>query len=367
MRTTTTLTIAASGLLLAAGCAQIGQFLNTPEQPPLPLTEAAISSDARIDSTGAISGSFVGEGTSRQVHLLSSDPEFIADLVRRWRPTQDRRLEPLDWLNRKGSFAINLDRVADSALLSEIMLVGSPDGHTKVRLQNVLLYGARCRNGAPRAELVVETARNAQVSLRGPVIGSLRGEDVWWPVHDSYRRIPPAEPDPELVDTLVERTGLVLDSLLARRLPARELPLRGGYHRLAINSLADEDAADVVAIRLSDGRIRYAVSLRDTRITDRGTEGLASIVMIWDATLSWRQVVFAPTFLEYGRRGPARALGDRTAPLYWRRLQPVSGFAFERDYLWMEQVDVTDGTVRWVILEPKGNVIVAAADVEDGC
>jgi hypothetical protein len=355
------------GLVLVGGCAQIGQILNAPERPPLPLVEAGVSSDARIDSTGAIAGSFVGEGTSRQVHLLSSDPEFIAELVRRWRPERDRRLEPLDWLARKGSFAVNPDRVADSSLFSEVMLVGSPDGHTRVKLLSVLLYGASCRQGGPRAELVVEASRNAPVSLRGPVIGSFRGADVFWPVHDSYRRDPPPDPDPELIDTLVERTGLVLDSMLAARLSSRDLPLEGGYHRLAINSLADDDAADVVPIRLDDGRIRYAVSLRDTRRTARGAEGLGSIVMIWDATLSWRQIVFLPTFLEYGRRGPVRALGGRTAPLYWRRLQPVSGFAFQRDYLWMEQVDVESGAVRWVILEPKGNVIVAAADVEDGC
>jgi hypothetical protein len=349
------------------GCARIVQLLNTPERPPLPLVEAGVSSDARIDSSGAIAGSFVGEGTSRQVHLLSSDPEFIAALVRRWRPDRDRRIDPLDWLKRRGSWAVNPDRVTDSALFSQVMLVGSPDGHTRVRLQSLLLYGPSCEQGGPRAELVVESARTAQVSLRGPVIGSLQYPEVHRPAHDSYRRAAALDPDPVLIDTLVERTGLVLDSILALRLPARELPLSGGYHRLAINSLADEDAADVVPIRLDDGRIRYAVSLRDSRRTARGSAGLGSIVMIWDATLSWRQIVFLPTFLEYGRRGPVRALAGRTAPLYWRRLQPVSGFASQRDYLWMEQVDVTTGAVRWVILEPKGNVIVAAADVEDGC
>jgi hypothetical protein len=94
---------------------------------------------------------------------------------------------------------------------------------------------------------------------------------------------------------------------------------------------------------------------------------MASIVMIWDETLAWQQIVFLPTFLELGRRGPTRPMGDRTAPFYWRRLQTVSGFAFERDYVWMEQVNVRSGSVRWVILEPRGNTVVAAADVEDGC
>jgi hypothetical protein len=198
-------------------------------------------------------------------------------------------------------------------------------------------------------------------------VGSFRGPDVWWPVDDSYRRAPPPEPGPDLVDSLLQHTALVMDSLLASRLAARDLPLTGWYRRLAINALADADAADVVPIRLTDGRIRYAVSLRERRRTARGAEGLASSVMIWDAGMVWRQVVFLPTLLEFGRRGLLRPLGNRTAPVYWRRLQPVSGFAFKRDYLWMEQVDVTDGRVLWVILEPRGNIVVAAAIVEDGC
>ena len=53
--------------------------------------------------------------------------------------------------------------------------------------------------------------------------------------------------------------------------------------------------------------------------------------------------------------------------LFWRRLAPVSGFAFKRDYLWMEQVNVEDGTVLWVILEPRGNTVVAAAEMDGPC
>ncbi len=36
-------------------------------------------------------------------------------------------------------------------------------------------------------------------------------------------------------------------------------------------------------------------------------------------------------------------------------------------FIWLEQVDVTNRSVRWVIIEPRENTIVAAADVEDGC
>jgi hypothetical protein len=350
-------------------CTPLGRLINeaSRDRPPLPLLQATVSSDARLESSGVIAGSFVGEGTSRQVHLLSSDPALIAALVRRWRPERDRRINPLDWLAVRGTFAVNPDPVIDSALFAQPMLAGSPDGHTRVRLRTILLHGARCRRGEPQAELIVEPLHRGGPSLRGPVVGSFRGPDVWWPVNDTYRRDPPREPAPDLVDSLIDRTSEVMDSLLAGRLPPRDLPLAGRAHHIAVNTLADEDAADVTPIRLDDGRVRYAVSLRASRRTARGTAALASIVMIWDATMGWRQVVFRPTLLEYGRRGPARSLAGRTPPVYWRRLQTVSGFAFGRDYVWMEQVDVEQGKVLWLILEPRGNIIVAAADVEDGC
>lgn len=357
-----------AGLLLA-GCTALGGIISDlgTERPPLPLDSAGISSDARLDSSGMIAGSFVGEGTSRRVHLLSSDPALIADLVRRFRPERDRRSDPLQWLAGRRTFAINPDPVADSALLQQIMLVGSPDGHTRVRLRTILLHSESCRRGEPQAELIVEKARDRGPSLRGPVIGSFRAPDEHWPVSDSYRREEPPEPAPGLVDTLLARTSQTLDSLLAQRLRRRDLPLTGSGTRVVVNTLDDEDAADVIPFRLDNGQVRYAVSLRERRTTARGADALAAIVMIWDGTLRWRQVVFRPTLLEYRRRGLSGAYDDRTAPFFWRRLEAVSGFAFRRDYLWMEQVDASSGQVRWVILEPRSNTLVAAANVEDGC
>jgi hypothetical protein len=292
----------------------------------------------------------------------------VSDLLRRFRPDQaDRRAEPLAWLARPKRYAINPDRLRDSALLREIMLVGSPDGHTRVRLTGIVLHAPGCSGAAPQAEFIVEPARNEGVSLRGPVIGSFRTPDVRWPVSDRYTRsdLPPA--GDELVDTLLQATSLVLDSLLSRQLAARDLPLQRDDRRIAVNSLDDEDAADVTPFRMADGQTRYAVSLREYRRTARGADLMTAIVMIWDASLQYQQIVFRPTALELGRRGPTRAYNNRTVPLFWRRLQPVSGFAFRRDYLWLEQVDVTNRAVRWVILEPRENTIVAAADVEDGC
>jgi hypothetical protein len=362
----------ALGILLTSSlsaCASMGGWTSgSNDRPPLPLDAAEISSDARLDSTGSIAGSFIGEGTSREVHLLSSDRYLVADLVRRFRGDQaDRRADPLAWLQKQKRFAINLDRGRDSMLLRETMLVGSPDGHTRVRLTGIVLHAAACTGAAPQAEFIVEPERGANVSLRGPVVGSFRSPETHWPVGDRYRRTEPPAPSDALVDTLLLETERVMDSLLEKRLTARDLPLTGDARRLSLNTLDNEDAADVVAFRLADGRVRYGVSLRGWRRTARNVEAMASIVMVWDQSLQYRQVVFQPTLLELGRRGPNRPVGNRTLPLYWRRLQPVSGFAFRRDYLWLEQVDVSTGAVRWIMLEPRENIVVAAADVEDGC
>jgi hypothetical protein len=88
--------------------------------------------------------------------------------------------------------------------------------------------------------------------------------------------------------------------------------------------------------------------------------------MVWDSAGAWRQAIFRPTLLSLrgGRPAPSWPL-RRT--IYWRRLQPISDFAFQRDDLWMEQVDVRDGSVRWGIVQPRENVVVAAAEVDGPC
>src|SRR5687768_18457056 len=78
----------AAVVLAAAACAPVGQFFEEAfrERPPAPIDRLTTASDARIDSAGRLLGSFVGEGTSRAVHLLSSDTALIVELVRRWSP-----------------------------------------------------------------------------------------------------------------------------------------------------------------------------------------------------------------------------------------------------------------------------------------
>jgi hypothetical protein len=356
--------------LVLSGCAAIGSVIDdlSRERPPAALDVATVASDARLDSSGAIAGSFIGEGTSRQVHLLSSDTALIAGLARRYRPERDRRGDIWQWLASRSVFAINIDPVRDSALARQGILVGSPDGHTRVRLRTILLHGSSCGWRGTQAEFIVQPSRTGGPALRGPVVGALFAPEDWLSRTDRQFREPVAEPSPELTDSLLVWTARVMDSLLSRRLGSRDLPLERAAERpLSLNGLDDEDAADVLGFRLDDGRIRYAVSLRERRRTARGVEALAAVVMVWDGSGAWRQVVFRPTLLEYRRRRLVRAYAGATHSVYWRRLDAVSGFAYGRDYLWMEQVDVQDGRVLWVMLEPRSNTLVAAAETEGGC
>ena len=109
------------------------------------------------------------------------------------------------------------------------------------------------------------------------------------------------------------------------------------------------------------------MSLRRRRVATGGRDTLvATSVMVWDSAGAWRQSIFRPTVLAaYG--GRLDAYGQVGRPLYWRRLQPISDVAYPRDNLWMEQVDVRDGTVLWGIVQPGDNVVVAAAEMAGEC
>src|SRR5687767_9269232 len=80
--------VASSTAAGLSGCRGAGQFLGNllRERPPAPLDSMSLASDVRIDSFGYVMGSFVGEGTSRAVHLVSSDTGLVAELARRFRP-----------------------------------------------------------------------------------------------------------------------------------------------------------------------------------------------------------------------------------------------------------------------------------------
>ncbi|HKV75723.1 MAG TPA: hypothetical protein VJN95_14475 [Gemmatimonadales bacterium] len=351
-------TLLTGALMLAAGCAGAGKFLEElfRERPPLALESLPAASDARIDTTGRLLGSFIGEGTTREVHLLSTDTALIAALVRR----TDRRAPAGNdlwrWLDQRGVLALNLDAARQG-------LVGSPDGHSVIALRAALIRGGRCGPASAQAELIVEDARGGGPSLRGPVLGSFR--DVNPGRSDVGYRDEPRAPGPDLLDSLVSRAEHGLDSLLARRLPSRALPLLPLTRDYQYNTLEDVDAADVVPFRVDASRIRYAVGLRTRRLTASGDTLVAATLMVFDSAGAWQQFVFRPTavMLRRGRLVPYAGL----PPLLWHRLTPIDAFAYERDDLWLEQVDISDGTVVWGVIEPRFNVPVAAAEIAGPC
>jgi len=366
--------VAVSLLGPLAGCSSAGRFLREVfrERPPAPLDSMSVASDARVDSMGYVVGSFVGEGTSRAVHLLSSDTGFIAALARRYRPALERdgdlwralALERIVTLAPAGR-----RRTTAGTPMVDRALVGGPAGHTAVTPTAILLHGSPCGSGGAQAEIIVEDDHRAQEpSLRGPVLGSFTHSRALAPAADDRerfrRRDPVSEPSPSLADDLIARTARVMDSTLGR---IRSLSLRAADDsRLEINTLSDIDAADVIPFRPAASAVRFAVSLRARRITDGGDTLLAATVMAWDSAGAWQQVIFRPTVVSL-RRGRLAPDGAMRRGLFWRRLQPISDFAFERDNLWMEQVDVRDGSVLWGIIQPRGNVVVAAAQVEGPC
>jgi hypothetical protein len=371
----------ALSLLLATGlgaCRGAGRFLGQllRERPPAPLDSIGLTSDARLDSTGTLAGSFVGEGTSRAVHLLSSDTAFIAELLRRYRPNLAAAADPWAALARERVVTLGGPErrrtVAGSGPSVESAVVGSPLGHTEVEVEALLIRGGeggrRCGARGAQVELIVADNRpRRDPPLRGPVLGSLRtGVAAERHERGLIRHDPVAPPSAALTGELVSRTERVLDSVLGAT--QRSLGLRADPDtRIEINTLADADAADVIAFRVTDERVRYAVSLRARRIAARGDTLIATAVMVWDSAGAWQQTIFRPTLLALrrGRIEPWGAAARR--PIYWRRLQPISDFAFRRDDLWMEQVDVRDGSVRWGIVQPRENLVVAAAEVDGPC
>jgi hypothetical protein len=374
LRSRIAVTLAGISLLGSlAGCSGAGEFLREVfrERPPAPLDSMSVASDARLDSSGYVVGSFVGEGTSRAVHLLSSDTGFIATLARRYRPALERDGDLWRALARER--VINLapgQRRTTGTPLFDRALVGGPAGHTTVTPTAILLHGSACGPRGVQAEIIVEDDRRArQPALRGPVLGSFTHLHPTGSATGSgqpfRRREPPAEPGTALVDELLARTGRVMDSTLGIQLGSLRLR-RAEDAQLEINTLADVDAADVIPFRPSPSAVRYAVSLRGRRITPGGDTVVAATVMVWDSVGAWQQVIFRPTLVSL-RRGRLAPYGGLRRGLIWRRLQPISDVAFDRDNLWMEQVDVRDGTVLWGIIQPRGNVVVAAAQVEGPC
>jgi hypothetical protein len=356
--------------LTISACASTGRFLGEllRERPPAPLDSMSVASDVRIDSLGYLVGSFVGEGTSRSIHLLSSDTALITGLLRRYRPDLVRpgdiwaslsrekivTLAPGGWRRTVAGYP-GVDRA----------IVGSPVGQTPVRPSAILVRGSSCGWRGAQVEVIADGNRQP---LRGPVLASLtrRTESDTDEKDEEFRRREPVpQPSSGLSDELIGRTAAAMDSMLTAQFHSLALE-RPVAPPLEINTLSDFDAADVASYRANPGTVRYAVSLRSRRITGGGDTLVAATVMTWDSAGAWQQTIFRPTLLSLtgGRLGPYGAL---RRSLFWRRLQPISDFAFQRDNLWMEQVDARRGSVLWGIIQPRGNVVVAAAEVDGSC
>jgi hypothetical protein len=374
LETLTVLALAAAAIGLG-GCRSAGRFLGNllKERAPAPLDSMSVASDVRIDSLGYVVGSFVGEGTSRSVHLLSSDTGLVSELTRRYRPDLVESGQVWGRLARERTITLAPEsrrRTVAGTPRFEHALVGSPLGQTAVTPVAVLLHGSQCGWRGTQVEVIVDHDRSSRgPPLRGPVLGSFvrltTAESALDDEAEFRRREPVPPPGEGLTDELIGRTARAMDSALAASFRSLDLHPPDDP-RIEINTLADIDAADVMPFRPRPNAVRYAVSLRQRRITAGNDTVVASTVMAWDSAGVWQQFVFRPTLLSF-RRGRLAPYGALRRNIFWRRLQPISDFGFQRDNLWMEQVDVRSGAILWGIVQPRGNVVVAAAEVEGPC
>ena len=163
--------------LSVSGCRGAGRFLGEllRERPPAPLDSMSVASDVRLDSLGYLVGSFVGEGTSRAVHLLSSDTGLVAGLVRRYRRDLIQPDEPWGPLAREGvvTLASAGGRRTTGSPKIERAMVGSPLGQTGVMPRAILLRGSPCGWRGTQVEIIVDhDPRSRTRRSEGPVLGS---------------------------------------------------------------------------------------------------------------------------------------------------------------------------------------------------
>jgi hypothetical protein len=337
-------------------------------QAPFPIDSIPITSDARLDQNDRLLGSFVGEGTSRAIHLLSNDTALIATLYRRYAPPVTQGESVWSRLSRVGTIALLAGDGQTGPVIQE-PLAGFAGGHTGVRPLSILLRGNRCGASGSLAEIIVGEPRGSGWSVfHGPVLGSFQTQPRSELAEgEVIERLVAPPPGPALVDSLVARSGRAVDSAIQQRLPGDLLPLSApSRDPLEVNTLADIDAADVVALWGADDQVRYAVALRVRRVTARSDTVLASGVWVWDSAGRSAHVVLRPTVLGL-ERGHPTAFGGEWPVLYWRRLEAISGFGSGRDYLWLEQVHPTERTVVWGVVSPLTNTVVAAARVTGPC
>ena len=262
------------------GCRGAGRFLggccaSARRRPGLPPPDERCP--ARLDRT--LAGSFVGEGTSRAVHLLSSDTAFIAALLRRYRPDLAAARDPWGALAR--------ERV--------VTLAGrSGDGPWRGRGRGSSRPWSARRSGTPRSTVEAMLVRGG--GGRDAARAARRPSSSWPTSGPAATRRSgarcSARSGPASAATRERAAGSFSATRCRRRRrrsPASSWAAPSGRStarsargtarsastptptcRIEINTLADVDAADVIAFRVADDRVRYAVSLRARRITARG-------------------------------------------------------------------------------------------------
>ncbi len=345
-----------------------------PPPPPSALTAIRATSDARVDSANRLLGSFVGEGTHRAIHLLSSDTALIADLYRRFgtgsspNPSASvwSRLRPDRGAGEPGRSLGALTIVpANSGPTLEEAIAGFARGQARVEVLAIVLRGTGCGPRDAQAEIIVAeagTGGGGPAPFQGPVLVSFQTRPRT-PLASSEirRRVPPAPPSPSRIDSLIRWSEQAMDADLARRAPADWTPFLPRKDRwIEVNTLATIDAVDLIPLRIG-AEERYAVALRLRRIMAGADTLLAATVMLWDSAGTESRVLLEPTLLALrrGRMSPVPGF----APLYWRRLESIAGFGLGPDFIWLEQVSPTDGAVLWAVLSPVDHTTVAAARV----
>ena len=362
--------LALTALATLGGCREADRQATAmaPDRVPFPVDSIPITSDARLDSSNRLLGSFVGEGTSRAIHLLSNDTALIATLYRRYGPPLARGESVWSQLSRVGTTTLLLGDGRTGPVI-QAPLAGFSGGHSSVEPLSILLRGNRCGPSGTLAEIIVGESQGTGWSVfQGPVLGSFQTQPrTDLAEGEVVERLAAPPPLPALLDSLLARSERAVDSVIEQRLPGGLLPLRPlGRGPLEINTLADIDAADVVSMWGADDRVRYAVALRVRRVTSQADTLLASAVLVWDSAGRNAQTVLRPTILGL-RGGQPRAFGGEWRTMYWRRLEAISGFGSGRDYLWLEQVHPTTHSVIWGVIAPVTNTVVAAARVVGPC
>ena len=126
--------------LLLAGTLACGMRTETgllPVSPPAPLDSMPVASDVRVDSAGRLVGSFVGEGTSRAVHLLSSDTLLIRTLAGRFRPDLLAGGSDL-WTNLRREDSVSLGRSERRRTLETELRRAIPAGEIEPWFQPII-------------------------------------------------------------------------------------------------------------------------------------------------------------------------------------------------------------------------------------